>query len=200
MHSYIYFRRELDFLKRLHYLSVGDYSILDQYLPILVDDENNNIPIVAPKDLFSGSGEELDIPTLVATLSMNKINRLFKRVLLQIVAKDISVRVSGKALLNLEGFLSSKEMRYIFAEVPTQESGINQVLVKYPALAILEHFKYVYFKSATLSNCSERFKLDSPNMEILPIAESLDIAEQVETAISRILPASKNLITNFRIV
>lgn len=199
MNDYIYFRRELDYLHRLYYLGVGDYNILNQYIPVNIDNAAD-ITTVIGQFFEINDKQKLDISILLAALSMNKINQVFKRILLQIVAKDISLRMSGKALLSLKQILSPKELRYIFMESPSIESGFSSLLAQHPAQTIIEHFKHLYFKRGMLLNFHDRFKLEQPIGEVTAVVEKINIEQYLNIAINKILPSSKNLLTNFRII
>lgn len=129
-------------------------------------------------------------------LSNAKLNRLFKNILFQLLTEDSSIKINGKALLQLQTVFCSNDLEQIFKKIPSQQFQLGSILAKYSAEELIHHLQLIYFKKI-----KSKYFLDIDflsSFEVIPEIEmklsNLSIENYLPAAINYTLPITQQVI------
>lgn len=194
----LFFYRKLELVSRIYILNYGDVTYLDRAFSFKEFSLNK-------KDrLFNISNNEVYLDTtniklILASLSKNMLNKLFRVVYINLLLQDSSIRVNGKVLAKLSKDLSHDELTRIIDNklhgdknlIPLTIYGIND---------IISNLQLYYFKNVDrllYKKICKRFDFENINSEISDIVQSLISDEDVLSAIPTALPNTALVINHY---
>lgn len=190
------FYRRLDILSRIYILNYLDITLLDS--------DNCILALTTAKRVIKPRATEYteltDVRLILASLSMSKVNLIFRWVYLSLLCGDKQVKMNGKLLSILSKYLSNTEMDYVINDsAPTYLSG-KSLISEHNIADIIDHLKWDYFKKMDgnlKARIKQRFKPKSLNMNLAELIEDIGIDNRVELTVQKFLPALKEVINNY---
>lgn len=197
------FYRKLEIYTRVFILNFGNLSLLNKSILRLRESsppvsEFTNINRTSLQGAYLNLS---DCKLLLASFSLNKLNSLFKAVVINLLSMDNRIRINAKLITKLKAELSSDELNLLLGTaVYEAKSRLSEALVLYSFTELIEGIMAIYFKDLSLKlerQVEERFKLSYWQNKFEIYLEQSKLDELVNVLFSQKFPQTSLVIQQF---
>lgn len=196
--------RKLDIYSRVFILNYGDLSDLESNVVRLKGDDlvMGSLLSVTTENIKDGYLDLSDMRLVLASLSLKRLNAIFKVVLLELLSQDGRIKINAKLINLLKTQLIENELhKVLHSHHHISKNKIGELLLEYSVNDAINGLIAFYFQDLHKSlnkQIEKRFKLSNYSKMFKSHLNRVELDKIVYATISRVLPITSSILSNLR--